>query len=123
MALTIDQILDGLMISRSEFQLVFLQAQIDTDQNGEDRATLEAVTNAAVDREAFRESLVWADQKGFLDSLVRIAVAESRETEALRGHWRAKPLNARQTRTEQPIYRRSPKWPRDSTAPRCFSAA
>ncbi|MBS0173815.1 MAG: hypothetical protein JSR64_07255, partial [Nitrospira sp.] len=71
MALTVQQIVSGLRISRSEFGRIFLAAQMDVVVSGADRQPFDAVTHAGNDQQAFTEALNWAEQKQFLDAMVR----------------------------------------------------
>lgn len=79
MNLSIPQIVQALRISRSEFGRIFLQAQMDLVQNGEERQPFEAVTHSGIDQDAYAEALTWADQKHFLDIMVRAIAAENLE--------------------------------------------
>jgi V8-like Glu-specific endopeptidase len=79
MPLTIPEIVNALRISRSEFGRIFLQAQMNLVENGEERQLFEAVTHSGGDQEAYTEALTWAEQKHFLDTLVRAIAAENLE--------------------------------------------
>ena len=63
MALTLDQIVDALRISRSEFGRIFVQAQIDLVANPADRILFDSVAHAADDKAAFREALSIAQDR------------------------------------------------------------
>jgi hypothetical protein len=79
MALNIPQIVNELQISRSEFGRIFLQAQMDPVENGQDRQLFEAAAHSRIDKEAFTEALTWAEQKQFLDAVVRAVAKETLE--------------------------------------------
>jgi V8-like Glu-specific endopeptidase len=79
MALTIEELVDALRISRSEFGRIFVQAQMDVVENPGDRVLFDAVSHSGVDREAFAEALRWAQQNQYLDRLVRAIVGENLE--------------------------------------------
>jgi hypothetical protein len=83
MALTVEQIVAGLRISRGEFGRIFLQAQVDAVQNPADRASVDAVACSGVDQKAFAEALRWAQQNNYLDTIVRSVVAEGLENGSL----------------------------------------
>ena len=79
MTLTIEQIAGALRISRSEFGRIFVQAQMAVAENPGERVLFDAIAHAGVDRDAFIEALRWAEQKQYLDALVRAVVAEGLE--------------------------------------------
>ena len=49
MAPSIAQIVNALRISRSEFGRIFVQAQMDLVENGEDRQLFDAVAHSGID--------------------------------------------------------------------------
>lgn len=79
MAISIEEIVSGLKISRSEFGRIFLQAQMNTVQNPNDRVLFDAVVHSGIDQTAFKEALEWAQRTGYLEDLVRAIVAEGLE--------------------------------------------
>jgi hypothetical protein len=90
MALNIPDIVKALRISRSEFGRIFLQAQMDLVENGNDRQLFDAVAHSGIDQEAFSEALTWAEQKQFLEAVIRAIAFEGLEdgtiTKALTAH-------------------------------------
>jgi hypothetical protein len=79
MALNIPEIVKGLCISRSEFGRIFVQAQMDLVENGAERQLFEVIARSGIDEDAFSEALAWAEQKQFLDTMLRAIVAEGLE--------------------------------------------
>lgn len=96
MALSIPQIVQGLQISRSEFGRIFLQAQMDLVENGADRQLFDTVAHSGIDAEAFSEALTWAEQKQFLDTMVRAIVAEGLEDGSITAALTAEAIAANQ---------------------------
>jgi hypothetical protein len=96
MALSIPQIVNGLKISRSEFGRIFVQAQMDLVETGEELQRFEAVTHSGIDEDAFSEALTWAEQKQFLDTMVRAIVAEGLEDGSITAALTAEAIAANQ---------------------------
>jgi hypothetical protein len=77
---TIDQITDALKITRDEFSEVFLKAQ--TSIPGE-RITFKSITSKQPDKEAFRDALAYADNKGWIEFVIDIIMDEGLEDGSL----------------------------------------
>ena len=69
---------------------------MDLVENGAERQLFEAVAHSGIDVEAFSEALTWAEQKQFLDNMVRAIVAEGLEDGSITAALTAEAIAANQ---------------------------
>lgn len=80
--ITVEQVVDAIRATRTEFSVAFLQAQ--TNSVAEERIAFEVVSQLVNEREAYREALLFAQGKGFFEILIDTLINISLEDGALK---------------------------------------